>query len=89
MLDWGHRLVLGSVERGGHTRPSPALTNLEAAGLVRAHERTYEITEEGRAALAASKSTRLERIGWPIVRRSFRGRGSHLPLGQALWALSR
>jgi DNA-binding PadR family transcriptional regulator len=48
-------------------RPSPALTNLEAAGLVRARERTYEITDEGRAALAASKSTKLERIGWPLV----------------------
>jgi hypothetical protein len=67
VLDWGHRLVLRSVARGGDVRPSPALTNLEAAGLVRAHERTYEITEEGRAALAASKSTKLERIGWPIV----------------------
>ena len=59
--------MLRSVANGGHVRPSPALTNLEAAGLVRAHERTYEITEEGRAALAASKSTKLERIGWPIV----------------------
>ena len=67
MLDWGHRLVLRSVERGGHTRPSPALTNLEAAGLVRAHEDAYELTDQGRAALAASKATRLERIGWPIV----------------------
>jgi hypothetical protein len=34
---------------------------------VRARERTYEITDEGRAALAASKSTKLERIGWPVV----------------------
>ena len=59
--------MLRSVERGGHTRPSPALTNLEAAGLVRAHGDAYEITERGRAALAASKATRLERIGWPIV----------------------
>jgi hypothetical protein len=67
MLDWGHKLVLRSVAKGGHVRPSPALINLEAAGLVRAHERTYEITDEGRAALAASKSTKLERIGWPIV----------------------
>jgi DNA-binding MarR family transcriptional regulator len=69
MLDWGHRLVLRSVSKGGHTRPSPALTNLEAAGLVRAsdNERTYELTDEGRAALAASKSTKLERVGWPIV----------------------
>ena len=67
MLDWGHRVVLRSVARGGHTRPSPALTNLEAAGLVRSEERTYEITDEGRAALSASKTTKLERIGWPIV----------------------
>jgi hypothetical protein len=67
MLDWGHRIVLRSVANGGHTRPSPALTNLEAAGLVRAHEDKYEITDQGRAALAASKSTTLERIGWPIV----------------------
>jgi hypothetical protein len=67
MLDWGHRIVLRSVANGGHTRPSPALTNLEAAGLVRAHEDEYEITDQGRAALAASKSTKLERIGWPIV----------------------
>ena len=69
MLDWGHRIVLRSVASGGHTRPSPALTNLEAAGLVRpsGNEHTYEITDEGRAALAASKSTKLERVGWPIV----------------------
>jgi len=69
MLDWGHRIVLRSVASGGHTRASPALTNLEAAGLVRpsGNERTYEITDEGRAALAASKSTKLERVGWPIV----------------------
>ncbi len=67
MLDWGHRLVLRSVANGGHARPSPALRNLEAAGLVRAHERMYEITDEGRAALAASKATKLERIGWPVV----------------------
>ena len=69
MLDWGHRLVLRSVSKGGHTRMSTALTNLEAAGLVRVsgNERTYEITDEGRAALAASKSTKLERVGWPIV----------------------
>jgi hypothetical protein len=67
MLDWGHRIVLRSVANGAHTRPSPALTNLEAAGLVRAHGETYEITDEGRAALAASKSTKLEKIGWPIV----------------------
>ena len=69
MLDWGHRLVLRSVAKGGHTRPSPALTNLEAAGLVRerANQRSYEITDQGRAALAASKSTKLERIGWPVV----------------------
>jgi DNA-binding PadR family transcriptional regulator len=60
-------MVLRSVDRGGHTRPSPALTNLEAAGLVRARETTYEITDAGRAALAASKATKLERIGWPIV----------------------
>jgi hypothetical protein len=69
MLDWGHRIVLRSVAGGGHTRPSPALHHLEAAGLVRAseNERTYEITDEGRAALAASKATKLERIGWPVV----------------------
>jgi len=69
MLDWGHRIVLRSVASGGHTRPSPALTNLEAAGLVRpsGNERTYEITDQGRAALAASKSTKLERVGWPVV----------------------
>ena len=67
MLDWGHRLVLRSVAKGGHVRPSPALTNLEAAGLVRARERTYEITDEGRAALDASKATKLERVGGPVV----------------------
>jgi hypothetical protein len=69
MLDWGHKLVLRSVAKGGHVRPSPALINLEAAGLVRltSNERTYEITDEGRAALAAAKSTKLERIGWPVV----------------------
>ena len=31
------------------------------------NERTYEITDQGRAALAASKSTKLERVGWPVV----------------------
>jgi hypothetical protein len=67
MLDWGHRLVLRSVASGGNVRPSPALTNLAAAGLVRAHGETYEITDAGRAALAASKATKLERIGWPVV----------------------
>lgn len=67
MLDWGHKLVLRSVAKGGHVRPSPALNNLEAAGLVRAREDRYEVTDEGRVALAASKSTKLERIGWPIV----------------------
>jgi hypothetical protein len=67
MLDWGHRMVLRSVAKGGHDRPSPALTNLQAAGLVRPNDRFYEITDEGRAALAASKSTKLERIGWPFV----------------------
>jgi hypothetical protein len=67
MLDWGHRLVLRSVAKGGHVRPSPALTNLEAAGLVRARENAYEVTDAGRVALAASKATKLERIGWPVV----------------------
>ena len=67
VLDWGHKLVLRSVANGSEPRESPALTNLEAAGLVRVREGVYEITGEGRAALAASKSTKLERIGWPIV----------------------
>ena len=44
--------MLRSVAKGGHVRP---------------RERAYEITDEGRAALAASKSTKLERIGWPVV----------------------
>jgi hypothetical protein len=64
MLDWGHRLVLRSVAKGGHTRPSPALDNLLAAGLV---ARTEHGTEAGRVALAATKTTRIERIGWPVV----------------------
>jgi ribosomal protein S19E (S16A) len=67
MLDWGHRLVLRSVANGAHTRPSPALDNLIATGLVARTEHGTEVTEAGRVALAATKTTRLERIGWPVV----------------------
>ena len=67
MLDWGHRLVLRSVAKGGHTRPSPALDDLIATGLVRRTEAGTEVTDAGRSALAATKTTRMERIGWPVV----------------------
>jgi hypothetical protein len=67
VLDWGHRIVLRSVARGGDTRPSPALENLIAAGLVRRTDAGLEVTPAGKVALEAAKATRLERIGWPVV----------------------
>jgi hypothetical protein len=67
MLDWGHRLVLRNVDKGRDTRSSPALDNLLATGLVREHEGTYAVTPAGKAALKATKATKLERIGWPVV----------------------
>jgi hypothetical protein len=66
MLDWGHRLVLRSVARDGSAAPSPALDNLIAAGLVRPTDNGHEITDAGKAALAAGKATRIERIALPV-----------------------
>jgi hypothetical protein len=67
MLDYGHRTILKSVAAGRARRASPALTNLIAAGLVRETDGRHELTKEGRAALEAGKTTRLERFGWPVV----------------------
>jgi hypothetical protein len=67
MLDFGHRVVLRSVAAGREPRDSPALANLVATGLVADVGDRHEVTEAGRIALAAGKTTRLERVGWPIV----------------------
>jgi hypothetical protein len=67
VLDFGHRTVLKSVAGGRRTRTSPALANLVAAGLVREIDGRHELTDAGRVALEAGKTTRLERFGWPVV----------------------
>jgi hypothetical protein len=67
MLDFGHRTVLKSVASGRATRASPALANLVAAGLVRETGGRHVVTDAGRVALEAGKTTRVERIGWPVA----------------------
>ncbi len=67
MLDWGHKVMLRSVAKGGAARPSPALDNLIATGLVRETETGHELTAAGETALAAGKVTRMERIAWPVA----------------------
>ena len=67
MLDFGHRTVLKRVASGHSARPSPALTNLVAAGMVRETETGHDVTDTGRVALEAGKTTRVERFGWPVV----------------------
>ena len=56
-----------ATSRRADARPSPALDNLLATGLVRENEGAYAVTPAGKAALAATKATKLERIGWPVV----------------------
>jgi hypothetical protein len=67
MLDFGHRIVLRSVASGKPPRDSPALNNLIAAGLVTIDDGRHELTAAGRFALEARKTTRLERIAWPVA----------------------
>jgi hypothetical protein len=62
MLDWAHHVVLRSVEKGD-TDESPALDTLIATGLVRRRDSSegYDLTDAGRAALKAGRSSRLDR----------------------------
>ncbi len=65
MLDTPHTLVLRAVD-SGDAADSPALRNLVACGLVVEvpAPRRYEVSPQGRAALEASKPSRL--AGWAI-----------------------
>jgi hypothetical protein len=63
MLDWAHGLTLQAVA-DGDADPCPALDDLVAAGLVTSEG---QITPHGRAALAASTSSRGERLALRVA----------------------
>ena len=63
MLDWVHSVKLKAVANGDPDPEAPALDALLAAGLVRRREdASYEVTENGHAALNAGEPTRIGNI---------------------------
>jgi hypothetical protein len=66
VLDWPHRLALDAA-RDGTAEPSPALDDLVATGLVVRDADRWELTDAGRAALAASTPSRVERWSWTVL----------------------
>jgi hypothetical protein len=66
VLDFAHRLVLQGVAKGD-ADDCPALRTLVATGLAERTEDGYAVTPAGRVALENLRSSRWERILWPIA----------------------